>query len=96
MNAETQQARRNQAPETIEVMMLRGYVPFGAEADSFEPNGKPASLKKEKKGTVVELPADEAKNLIRKGIAVRPDEATDNHLIQAGLKAAPVPDEDAD
>ena len=101
MTDETTAPRRGRPPkaegdkQTIDVLMLRGYVPKDAQVLSTDAaTGKDATLLKVTKGQIVELPATEAKDLMRRGIAVRPDEATDNHLIQAGLKAPPQIDED--
>lgn len=97
MMNEAEAPRRGQPPkgeETIKLMMLRGYVPKKPEAVTFEPNGKPATFLKHRKGEIVELPLDEGRALIRAGSAVRPDEASDNQLIQAGLKQAPRPDDE--
>lgn len=96
VNEQTEAPRRGRPPkvETINVLMLRGYVPKDAQVLSFNPDKTPATLEKHKKGTVVDMPADEARALIRRGGAVRADEATDNHLIQAGLKEPPETKED--
>ena len=102
LNETIEAPRRGRPPksdstETIKLLLLRGYVPKEAVAVTFEPNGKPASLEKYSKGQVVLLPKEEGIALIRRGSAVRPDEASDNQLIQAGLKQPPEPDdEDAD
>lgn len=79
--------------ETIQVLMLKGYVPKAPEVLSTE-DDKPQTLLKHKKGETVELPAAEAKALMKIGGAVRPDEATEAHLIQAGLMAPPEPEDD--
>jgi hypothetical protein len=89
--------------DTMPVLMLRGgYVPTNANVLSFgnvptrqtgpgqfEYESVPATLEKLVKGEVVDLDTEEAKTLIKRGIACRPDEATDAQLIKAGLKLAP-------
>jgi hypothetical protein len=85
------------------VLMLRGYVPTNATVLSFRQcadqgrpvpassnmKSVPATLEKLVKGEVVDIDTEEAKTLIKRGIACRPDEATDAQLIKAGLKLAP-------
>src|SRR5690606_12383032 len=93
--------------ETIEVLILRGYVPKNAEVltmgrvptrqispGHFEYKEVPATLQKLPKGQVAVLPAAEAKELMKRGSAVRPDEATESQLIMAGLKEPPKPIDD--
>lgn len=83
------------AGKTMKLLMLRGYVPQNAHVLSVdEQTGKDSTLAKAVKGTIHEFSEEEGKALIRRGIAVRPDEATDNNLIQAGLKSPPQREDD--
>jgi hypothetical protein len=61
----------------------------------FEYTAVPATLKKLPQGKLATLPEAEAKALIRRGIATRPEEATDQQLIMAGLKAPAVEEDDS-
>jgi hypothetical protein len=105
METETIEAPKRGRPakkDTMPVLMLRGYVPTNANVLSFgnvptrqtgpgqfEYKSVPATLEKLVKGEVVDIDTEEAKTLIKRGIACRPDEATDAQLIKAGLKLAP-------
>lgn len=96
---ETEAPRRGRPPKAdakpLRLLMLRGYVPENPVVLSKdEQTGEDSTLEKARRGTIHSFPEDEGKALIRRGIAVRPDEATDNHLIQAGLKAPPEREDD--
>lgn len=48
-------------PKLLPVLLLRGYVPFG-------------STRKQPVGAIIELPAEEARRIVKSGIAERADE----------------------
>ncbi len=92
--------RKPKPPETMEVLLLKGYTPVNAEVVSygqipgrrignggFEYEQVPGTLAKHPKGADVELPIEEAEDVIRKGIACIKRHANPSQLIQAGLRS---------